>query len=129
MQAAWAEDQRHRTGEGARAGGPLPRHPRGRTRSHQRELCLEAGRAPRHRKTTYLRGAPYSPLKDPADVLWRPVLWRRCGRNHADWPQIGREIPIRKVKRVRSRYPESQEGSREETNSREENQPWAEKQN
>lgn len=53
-------------------------------------------------------------------------MWHRCGRNHADWPQIWREIPIRKKKRVRSRYPESQEGSREETNAREENQPWAE---
>lgn len=107
MQAAWAEDQRHRTGEGARAGGPLPPHPQGRTKSHQREVCLKAGRAPQHRKTTSLRGATYRLLKDPADVLWRPVLWHRCGSNHTDWPQIVREIPIRKIKRVRSRYTES----------------------
>lgn len=123
---SWAEDQRRRAGEGARAGRSAATITPGRGKEPRGRDVSQGWEGPTAQQDLHLSWATYSPLKDPADVLQRSLLWQRCGNNYRDLPLIRRETVMGKDKRVRSRYTENKEGPRKETKCQGGDQPQAE---
>lgn len=89
MQAAWAEDQRHRAGEGARAGGSAVNASLGKGKKPPERAVPQGWKGPTAQKDGTSQWGHLQSTKGSSDVLWSPVLRHRCSNNHTDCPLIG----------------------------------------